>query len=62
MTQDAAEMARLGNHVLKENFAWDWDSHVGQKSSDWVLRYRIIDQDTLLLLLATGTHHDTLKR
>lgn len=59
ITQNAIELSRLHDHALQGKLSMDREIHVGQKSSNWVLRYRI-ENEMIILLLATGTHGDVL--
>jgi len=43
------------NHPLKGNREGFYDCHI---APDWVLIYKIIKDELVLLLLETGTHSD----
>lgn len=59
VNQDMVELNRLNDHALQGVFSLDREIHIGQRASNWVLRYRI-EADVIILLLATGTHGDVL--
>lgn len=59
LSQNQEELLRLHDHSLQGKLKADREIHVGQRGSNWVLRYRFED-GVILLLLATGTHGDVL--
>lgn len=59
LTQNQDELKRLHDHALKGKLSSDREIHIGQRASNWILRYRI-EEDVILLLLSTGTHGDVL--
>jgi mRNA interferase YafQ len=59
-TNNLPELKRLGDHPLKGKLGAYREVHVGQHSSNWVVQYQILEDDTLLLLIQTGTHSTIL--
>lgn len=54
---DRVTLRQLRDHQLSGRFKKQRELHLG---ADWLLRYQIIGPRVELLLLATGTHRDTL--
>lgn len=60
LTENGAELERLWDHQLTGNKKAFREIHVGQRASDWVIEYQVKDDDTVVLLLQTGSHHQVL--
>ncbi|WP_054723186.1 type II toxin-antitoxin system RelE/ParE family toxin [Lacticaseibacillus nasuensis] len=59
LTNNQAELAKLGDHALKGRLKGDRELHIAGRG-DWLLRYRITKTEVTLLLLATGSHRTVL--
>lgn len=46
-------------HILKGNFKNHFDCHI---EPDWILIYKRMDEEKLIILVRTGTHSDLFKK
>lgn len=60
MTENTPELKRLWDHQLESNQTAFREIHVSQRASNWVVKYQLQKDGTLLLLLQTGSHNKVM--